>query len=103
MGYCETFRKLIKKQNFGSSFFPALANATKIFLMQVSFFICFCQISKIFLHKFSPKTRYDTEKKRKIDGGVLKTLIITKSSGTLRVGNPLHVRAVTLIYSTMEL
>ena len=32
---------------------------------QVSFFICFCQISKIFLHKFSPKTRYDTEEKKK--------------------------------------
>ena len=57
--------KLINKRISGSSFFPESANATKMFVRQVSFFICFCQISKIFLHKFSPKTRYDTEEKKK--------------------------------------
>ena len=38
-------------------------------------------------------------KERKIDGGVVKILIITKFSGPLRVGDqkPLHARAVTLI------
>ena len=28
---------------------------------QVSLFICVCQIPNIFLHKFSAKTRFDTE------------------------------------------